>query len=224
MKMQVEEKSQQKRQTAFRIWIKDILQSKYYVDEGWNPNYISLPNGEKISRVNLIATVISVSKEDEHQNVIFVDDGSAEIAVRSFNEIDMFNGLSIGDIAQIVGKIREFNGEKYIVPEIIKKINNHQWLYLRKLELEKSAKEKNNDSGSVLNQEKELAEQEVNKKKSLEVDALLAIIKDLDTGDGADFDAVIKKSAIPDCEEQLNKLLMDGEVFELKPGKIKVLE
>lgn len=50
------------------------------------------------------------------------------------------------------------------------------------------------------------------------------LIKNLDTGEGADFDAVIKNSGNVDAEHIITRLLESGDVFEVKPGRLKVLE
>jgi hypothetical protein len=53
---------------------------------------------------------------------------------------------------------------------------------------------------------------------------ILAFIRDLDSGDGADIGEVIKRSAIPNGENIIRKLIEEGEIFEFRPGKLKILE
>lgn len=57
-------------------------------------------------------------------------------------------------------------------------------------------------------------------------DAIMEIIKNLDKGEGADVDVVIKESGLASekAENIINNLLMDGEAFEMRPGKIKLLD
>ena len=50
------------------------------------------------------------------------------------------------------------------------------------------------------------------------------LIKDIDSGDGADTQEVITKSNIDKAEQIITNLLEQGEVFEIKPGRSKVLE
>ena len=50
------------------------------------------------------------------------------------------------------------------------------------------------------------------------------MIKKLDEGDGVLIDDVIKSSKIGDAEEIINRLLENGDIFEIKPGKLKILE
>lgn len=210
----------EKRQTAFKVWIKDLIQGKYFVEEGWTPNYVLTDYGLKASRVNLIATIVKISNEDEAQKFIYVDDGSAEISLRDFGEVNVFKGFNIGDTIQIIARVREYNGEKYLTPEIIKKVDDIKWLQLRKIELEKD-EERHTPLKESVSQEVII---ETEKKDTTEFDEIIDLINRLDEGSGADFDKIITESKNDKCEEMINTLLMNGEVFELKPGKLKVLE
>ncbi|MEM3154674.1 MAG: hypothetical protein QW165_03875 [Candidatus Woesearchaeota archaeon] len=51
---------------------------------------------------------------------------------------------------------------------------------------------------------------------------ILSIVRSLDTGDGADYNAVLAR--IGNNEEKIVHLLAIGELFETRPGKLKVLE
>jgi RPA family protein len=50
------------------------------------------------------------------------------------------------------------------------------------------------------------------------------MIKSLDRGKGADTDEVIEKSGLENCQRVIQTLLEEGEIFEIRPGKLKVLE
>ena len=52
-----------------------------------------------------------------------------------------------------------------------------------------------------------------------EVD-VLSVVRDLDGGEGADYDVVASKVG----EDKIIHLLAVGELFETKPGRLKVLE
>ena len=53
---------------------------------------------------------------------------------------------------------------------------------------------------------------------------ILALVKEMDIGEGADIQDVISKSGNKETESILKNLLQEGEIFEIKPGKLKVLE
>ena len=67
------------RQTAFKVKIKEVLDGEYVKLDGWQPNYIVIRNGARVSRVNIVCSVIS--KENDS---LVVDDGSAAVRVRIF--------------------------------------------------------------------------------------------------------------------------------------------
>src|SRR3989338_7071107 len=122
-----------KRQVAYKVRIKDLADGRYVKEEGeWTPNYV-LVGETQVSRVNLIATVVSASKDS---NSLIIDDGSGKISLRAFNDNKILGNIDIGDIVLVIARPREFSQEKYLVPEIIKKIENHKWLRVRKLELD----------------------------------------------------------------------------------------
>jgi len=212
----------QKRQVAYKIRIKDILDGKYVREEGdWVPNYIEIGN-RKISRANIIATVVAKQPlEGTNYQSILVDDGSGKIIVRSFEENDSFKDIKIGDFVLIIGRPREYLNEKYIVAEIIKKIENPLWIEVRKLELENKKeihkKDENKNKVEQIVTEEETIQDDINSK-------IFRLIKEMDQGNGVEIDEVVSKSKVEKAEEIINKLLRAGEIFEIKPGKLKVLE
>jgi len=205
-----------KRQVAYKVKINDILKGEYVKEEGeWAPNYITLGN-KKISRVNLMVVVVSKQNlENANYQLLVVDDGSGRISIRSFDENNNFDGIEIGDILLVIGRPREYLNEKYIVSEILKKINNPLWIEVRKLEL--SNKKEATEQIEKAEIKEEEIEEDVNTK-------IFNLIKEADNGEGADIEDIIKKSNIRKAEEILKKLLEHGEVFEIRPGKLKILE
>lgn len=212
------EKSQ-KRKIACKVKINDILKGKYVREEGeWTPNYIELGN-KRISRVNLMAVI--VSKQDlentTYKNLV-IDDGSGKISIRSFEQDNNFDRVEIGDFVLVIGRPREYLNEKYIVSEILKKIDNPLWVEVRKLESEqKEVKEKDIVKGTEIEVKEEQIEEDINTK-------IFDLIKEIDNGGGADTQDVINKLNIEKAEEIIKKLVEQGEVFEIKSGKLKVLE
>jgi RPA family protein len=216
------------RQTAKVSSIGEITKGNYIKQEGWEPNYILSLKNEKISRVNLIGIVVTIP---ENSQSVFLDDGTGKIEVRSFEKSDIFKDITIGDIVLIIGRPRDFNNEIYINVEIIKKITNKGWLEYRKKEIllrnilkpdmlkevpEKNFISEDNVEGSK-QEESKLKEETID-----EIDELLIKIKNLDTGSGCDVQELIEINQ--GYEAMVEQLLLKGEIFELAPGKIKVLE
>lgn len=197
------------RQVALKVRVKDLVEGGYVKKEGWDPNFIELPDGRRCSRANVIAVVISTT-----ENNLTIDDGSASIVIRSFEPMPMMQNLSVGDVILVIGRPREYQDSKYIMPEIIKKITNPKWVEVRKKELQ-------NTSGIV----KKNPEPVVAEEKIVETEPqtdILSIIRKLDKGDGADIEEIT--SQVPNADSVIEMLLKEGEIFELRPGRLKVLE
>lgn len=233
------------------LCIKDINESTFFkVDEEFKPSYIETSRGDKASRVNIIGVAVAASNKGNY-NVITIDDGTGNISLRDFEK--KFE-IAVGSIVTVIGKPRSFNNEIYVLPEIIKKIENKKWAELRKLELKKKycmPAAVNNESktderktdesnckeikmyaaaGNPGQQDKMVIEEEIvddqkieMEKKDRPAEAVIKSIRCLDKGSGADIEEVISVAG-PKSEEVINALIKDGEIFEVRPGRIKVLD
>ena len=162
-----------------------------------------------------MATVVYKSEQEQSSNNLMIDDGTGKIVLKSFETFAPFSQVDIGDLVLVIGKIREFNNEKYIIPEILKKLSNNLWISVRKLELKNDA---------IVEQEKGKIEEVIESKAPNSSENIYSLIRKTDSGDGADIDEVIKQSGLVDAESIINRLLENGDVFEIKPGRVKVLE
>jgi RPA family protein len=215
----------QRRQVACITTISKLLNGKYVKEEGWKPNYILTEDGQKVSRINIIGIVIESGKAENYQSIMF-DDTTAMISVRDFENTNILQNLNPGDKITVIGRPREFNNSKYIIPEIVKKIDNDKWFEVRKLQIEleqlqtkptiQPTIEPTKQEDSVV-EEDEVIEYTTH-------DKVIESIRKLDTGDGADIDKVIADVKDKDTEEVISELMKKGSIFELKPGKIKVLD
>jgi hypothetical protein len=107
---------------------------------------------------------------------------------------DQTLGATIGDFVLCIGRPRSHSGEPYLLGEILKK-TNPQW----KKYYEKTQKPQITQTNP------------------------LDIIRELDKGDGANFEDVAKKLG-PKGEDIITNLLARGDIFETRPGKLKILE
>lgn len=205
-----------KRHIAYKVKIKDILEGDYIKDSPSEPSYI-LIGDKQVSRVNLLGVVVSELINEQSYQSAMIDDGTGKILIRFFEPSP--SPLKLGDTILLIGKPREYNNERYIVPEIIKKIDDHRWIEVRKLELElQEIKRKEKET-----QEDKIQEEEI-KEESNSTTKIYNLIKEIDDGDGADAEEVIKRSNLEEAEKIIKNLLEEGEIFEIKPGKLKVLE
>ena len=215
----------QKRQIACKARIADLINGNYIKEEGWTPNYIITKQGKHISRINLIGTVISKGNDGQDYQSLIIDDGSGNISLRAFEKSESINNTEIGDVIIVIGRPREYGSEKYIVPEIIKKINNNKWINVRKIELEiedlKTAELPVKERKVIIEdvEPKEQTKDIINNSQRV-----YEAVKALDSGQGVDIGDIIKKTGIKEADEIIKKFLMEGEMFEIRPGKIKILE
>ncbi len=242
------EKNNFKRQVAHKVRIKDLNEGSFVQKEGWEPSFVLTKDNRELSRVNIIATIVSPVVNEGNFSSIGVDDGTGNISVKSFENSKIFKEVQIGNHITIIGRPREFNKEKYLVPDIIKKIEDPSWIKVREIELR--TLDKNIDEKKIgqpqenspkteqpkeeqkpktqpqanINVEKKVEEVKPPEIKETKPKNIITIIKELDPGSGADTDSVIEQSNNPNSEKLINNLLLEGEIFEISPGKLKVLE
>ncbi len=206
-----------KRQVARKLWIKDILSSKYVKEENLKPNYVLLSDNSSAARVNLLG--VAVSSSSEGMPLIIVDDGSGRISVRAFEPNAQMSAVQVGDVVLVIGRPRQFGGEMYVLPEIVKKIIDFGWIDVRKLELSKNPITTITAPVKAVQDEEMVIDDTFGKSE-----AVLSAIRSLDEGSGANIDAVIESVGVQDAEKTIQFLLQNGDVFEVSPGKLKVLE
>lgn len=213
-----------KRQVAFKVSVEEIMNNKYIKEDGWLPNYIAVGD-KKVSRVNIIGVIVSkdIQETDVVSQNFILDDGSGRLPLRFF---EPKTSIEIGDVVAVIGRPREFGAERYLVPEIIKKIEDQRWVNVRRIEL---ALEKQRMRAAPVQKIDEPAEElSVETEEFVEdsnpLNKMLRIIKEMDSGTGADFEDLSNKLGSSDAEALVKKLLEQGDVFEVKPGRYKVLE
>jgi RPA family protein len=202
-----------KRQTAYKCRVSDILEGEYVQKEGWEPNYVKTSIGE-LSRINVIAVIVS----KENNSSMLVDDGSGKIRVRNFNQNIELERADIGDVVLLIGRPRKYNEELYLLPEIVRIITDQRWLELRKLEL------KNQKRIPVKKEEVKVTEEVIDENPVNNTQIIINKIKELDKGEGAETEQVIKETKLSEAERHMQDLINEGEIFEVKAGRVKVLE
>lgn len=226
----VEEQQMQPRQIAYKVRIGDLLRGEYVEQGGWQPNFLRV--GEKhISRVNLIATVIDTQPGASFGSVT-VDDGSGALQVRAFNEDSAKLGqINVGDVVIIIGRPRKYGNQIFISYEIVKKLDS-LWLKVRQKELGDMPINNNVSSQPIMTSvqkengvQTETVRAEPVKDVHEDKKKILGLIRDMDTGNGADIDGVVNNSGLSQqkAEGILEDLIKAGEIYENVAGKIKLL-
>lgn len=203
--------AQIKRETASICRVYDILQGTFVKAEGWNPSYFITSLGN-LSRVNILGVIVA-----RESNGVVLDDGSGRIVLRSFEEGSL-NSVEIGDFVTVIGRPRMYGEQRYIMPEIIKK-TSPDWAEYRRKQisfLEASLPKKKQEKRIVVNEPVQPTANQFHK--------IVEFIRDLDAGEGADAEEVGKRAGFPNSGELIRKLIEEGEIFEVRPGRLKILE
>lgn len=203
----------QTRHCAQKVWIAEILNGKFIQGDDQTPAHV-FSNNKNLLRVNILGAIVAKTKEGQNNEIqtIELEDGTAKISARTFDSKEI--KAEIGDCVFLIGKIRAYNNQIYIAAEIIKKIEQIEWIQLRKKELPAPKEEQKPE----VTQELPKQEQENTAAKILE------LIRKKDPGNGADYDEIIQQSKIVDAEKIIQTLIQKGEIFHVAPSKIKVLE
>jgi RPA family protein len=225
-----------KRETAYKLRIGEILSGAPIVEDvpqeaspdptqnissgATKERFRFLELGDKkIIRVNIIANIIEkyISEGEKKYASITVDDATGQIRLKTFGEdVNKFSDLAQGDTIIIIGVLRTYNRDLYILPEVIKKADP-RYLLIRKLELEKRSSPRSASlvSGAI-NTEKKLGVRE----------EIIEMIKGGGDSSGVGTEDIILKvkSASPEIiNAEIIKLLEDGMIYEPRPGKVRWL-
>ncbi len=127
---------ERKRLTAIKTEIKPLVEGNYVKGEGFESNYVLTPSGLKVSRARLMGTVMTkFVNDDKTYGFIVIDDETETIRAKIFKSMSIIESIEQGDLVDVTGKVREYEGELYVMPEIIKKVDNPNFLILRKADL-----------------------------------------------------------------------------------------
>ncbi len=201
-----------KRNVAYKFRIGDILIGKPIMN-GDKFSFLELGD-KKIIRVNVIGNIIDkYENEGENKYYFFtIDDGSGQIKLKCFgDDVNKFKDVTQGQTVLVIGVLRNFNNEVYIAPEIIRE-QDPKYLLIRKLEIEK---------------ERSQNTQPIAKEQVIAVkDKILNKIKNAEDEGGIEVDKIIMdlREVSPEIiNQEIQRLLEEGIVFEPRPGKIRWL-
>ncbi|PIN73540.1 hypothetical protein COV20_04935 [Candidatus Woesearchaeota archaeon CG10_big_fil_rev_8_21_14_0_10_45_16] len=221
------EKTNYLRHPAVKTTIRSIIKGRFVQENDQNPNYILTEEQEKIYRFNVVAVVVQKENVGSISNLL-LDDGSGRIILRSFEESRAIESLQVGEAVLCIGKVRAYNEEKYLSPEIVKKVDV-AWLKVRNLEcphpveMEGAAEEPAAEEELPTDEQEEEIEDLPQQNLQLPHDKINNLIKELDAGSGALIEEIIEKSPLQDTEKILEKMMESGEIFQCQPGRVKVL-
>ncbi|MFH1590375.1 MAG: hypothetical protein ABIC95_00455 [archaeon] len=233
-----------RRQVAVITSIDELMKGKYSTQEGWAPNFIELPRGDKASRVNLLGVL--VDKEEGTDGRLLsatIDDGTGTMSLRTFDEVNPLAEHSVGSPVTVIGRPRVYGDQKYIMPEIVQRLKDPTWMQVRKLQLKlRELQAKNDIAGNPPASAEETASittsptpaqapidteetniEEISIDGGNDSETIIETIRKLDTGNGAETEEVIAQCGVANAEKGIEMMLKMGDIFEVA-GKLKVLE
>ena len=230
-----------KRATAIKLYINHILSGTYVKDDG--NNYLETFWGVHVSRVHILGTIVrkwvpranNESKSDRTpQASLTVDDGTETIRLKAWkDDIKIFEDFQLGDIIDVIGHVREYETEKYIAPEIIKRIENPNWELIHEISLIESLHRLKSDRNppkisveapQIRSKGSEDSKMDKNP-KSIFKDKIVDLIRNLDEGQGVSSNQLKSNIKIPEIEFQnaMMDLINEGTIYQPSPGKYRIL-
>lgn len=213
---------EQKRFVAVKTTARNIVTGVYVVESDDKPNYVRTNSGEEIYRLNLIALLVKIEKQGSITN-LSLDDGTSMVVARFFEEQTGLDSFQVGDVLLVVGRVRKYGDELYISPDFAKK-TDPKWMKVRSAEL----KQETPQEVTVEVKEPDVVVEEVQEEQEvvetqLPSDKIIEYIKEHDSGGGVDMEVIVSEHTFGDTDEILMKMLEKGEIFQISPGKVKVL-
>jgi len=196
--------------SAYKLPISELIRGSF------QDGVLTTGSGFKIQRA-WVSGIVTQKRADKYLSFM-IDDGTGGLRVRVFENPEQYP-VELGDIVEVAGYIREYNGRIYVIPDFVRKIDPNTEL-LRRLEALKV-----------------LEELKKNPPKPPEPIPRETVSEPANEGDGKneDLEAIILSAlkverTLPELQKAtglsegqisgvLETLLDNGEVFEPKPGK-----
>ena len=118
--------------TAIRSSISDIVNGTFLEDDGAR---VISPYGVELRRVVLVGYIVNRQSTQGNFASITIDDGTETIKAKAWGtEASSLDEVSNSMLVVLVGKVREYEGEVYIVPEIVSEVKDPNFMTLHLLE------------------------------------------------------------------------------------------
>ena len=133
-----------KRAPSVRMRLDEIHKGTFVTaEEDFELNYLITTDARKIFRVKVVATIVSEPyiSDDSAYGRVTLDDGFDTISGAVFREqTGLLEDVELGQIVQVIGKIREWQGEKQLTLEAISPVESN-FMLLHRIEIINALKE-----------------------------------------------------------------------------------
>ncbi|MHA2602371.1 MAG: hypothetical protein AM324_009610 [Candidatus Thorarchaeota archaeon SMTZ1-83] len=119
------------RMTAVRASVLDIVNGIYSEENG--PHVVS-PYGVELRRVALVGLIVDQYSGQGFASIT-IDDGTETIRAKAWGgEASSLEKVQTNILALVIGKIREYEGELYVVPEIVRELDDPNYMTVHNME------------------------------------------------------------------------------------------
>lgn len=197
-----------KRNVAYKIRIGMLLAGKPLME---NERLKSVDiDGKHVVRANIVANIIDkyIQEGERKFGTLTLDDATGQLKLKAFgDDVEKFASFIQGDTVAVIGLVRFWNSELYLTPEIIRK-KDPAYLLIRKLEIEASMPKTLPTSDRATLKDK-----------------LLAMVKEAEKDNGIEIERIILelKEHPEVINQEIARLLKDGNIYEPRPGKLRWL-
>ncbi|MHA1577866.1 MAG: OB-fold nucleic acid binding domain-containing protein [Candidatus Thorarchaeota archaeon] len=216
--------------TAIRASIADIIKGEYSSDDG---HKVISPFGIELKRVMIVGHIVGQYTGKDNFASITIDDGTETIQAKVWDQsVPLLQKLEEGVLAVVVGKIREYNEEVYLVPEIVRPLSDPNFLTLHQLgryyHLLKNGSAQSTDSQTLEDHFDDAASPTPETPETTEPPSglngrILKFIKENDTSEGVQLGDIADHFAEQGVEKSdINIIVMDlvetGMIYEQRVG------
>ncbi|WP_157198889.1 winged helix-turn-helix transcriptional regulator [Methanothermococcus okinawensis] len=205
------------RWTAYKIYPEEFLNNEV------NEKALII-DGKRIHRVRLLGKVKNIAISTI---ISFELDG---VVIKDFEK--KAEDIEEGDFLDVIGRVGEYDGSKYVALEVYKKRNDNKekWKKLRALEIEKTRKYMEDEESASQYEGGEKSDnpmadevlEDIYSEEESPKDKILNIINE---NDEITYEELVEKLNIDEKEldDILRELIDDGEIYEPKTGTYRIL-
>lgn len=200
------------RATAYKALIEDVVSAEHITQEPPHPNYLNI-YGERVQRLQLLGVLVQQSNHD-----FVIDDGTGRITAKRFNQRIDLDSITTGDPVLVIGRPRSHSDTIFLGAEAVKAVADKDWVARhRRIVNELYDRDATIDTATDNDEDNE-PDDTVNYSQ-----AIIDAINELDEGEGATTSKVIEQTRLDNTEQYIETLINEGEIFEIRPGQLKVL-
>lgn len=238
------------RYPSIKVRIGDLLKGDFYPGdpEEKKPSYVVTRLGEKVVRASICGFIVDKFVNSlGNYGYLSINDDTGSIKCKFFyDDVENVEKYEIGDLVHVIGKIREFNDERYINTEIIKKVDD-DFFVLHRLEIIQRISKKDKILSKIISILSENDSEDVREyiMKEFEIDEevleailknrietidhkslILKFLEEIDEGEGVQVSKLFEMLNLSEreIEEAIDELLEEGKIYEPKPGVLKVIK